>query len=280
LQVPDPKLTLLLLLSGIAVVFALFWANAILKQSRDFAWPTPLQCAIGFVTDFLDTLGVGSFAVTTALYRFTGTVDDEKMPGTLNVGHTLPTILQALIYIQVFKIDVLTLWLLIIASGMGSYLGAYFVAKLPKQKVQVGMGLALLFASGLLFGKLMGWYPKGSDETLGLSGLNLVIGIVGNFVFGALMTIGVGAYAPIMVMVGLLGMTETTAFPLMMGSCAFLMPVASYRFIKSGKYDVQAALGLTSLDVVKWLVLFVVIYTAASMLYAALSAKQPVEVAD
>ncbi len=118
-----------------------------------------------------------------------------------------------------------------------------------------------------------------------MSGAKLAIGIIGNFVFGALMTIGVGAYAPIMVMVSLLGMNQKAAFPLMMGSCAFLMPVASYRFVKSGKYDVRAALGLTllglpgvaiaagivksmSVTTLNWMVVVIVLYTAVSMLYA------------
>jgi uncharacterized membrane protein YfcA len=238
----------------------------------------------------LDTLGVGSFAVTTALFRFGKVVDDDKIPGTLNVGHTLPTILQALIYIQVVEIDPTTLWLLIIASGLGSYFGVSFVTSLPKHKIQIAMGIALLVAVAFILGRLLGFYPQGNDA-IGLTGGFLVLGFIGNFVFGALMTIGVGAYAPIMVMVGLLGMTETTAFPLMMGSCAFLMPVASYRFIQTGKYDVKSALGLTllglpavaiaawivkslPLDAVKWLVVVVVIYTACSMLNSGLKSKR------
>jgi uncharacterized membrane protein YfcA len=288
--VPDPKTTLLVLLAGIAIIFSLFWGYSLRKQPKDSIWPNPLQCLIGFVTDFLDTLGVGSFAVTTALFRFGKVVDDDKIPGTLNVGHTLPTILQALIYIQVVEIDPTTLWLLIIASGLGSYFGVAFVTSLPKHKIQIAMGISLLVAVAFILGRLLGFYPQGNDA-IGLTGGFLALGFIGNFVFGALMTIGVGAYAPIMVMVGLLGMTETTAFPLMMGSCAFLMPVASYRFIQTGKYDVRSALGLTllglpavaiaawivkslPLDAVKWLVVVVVMYTACSMLNSGLKSKR------
>ena len=150
------------------------------------------------------------------------------------------------------------------------------------------MGIALLIAVSLIVAKLCALIPSGGTS-LGLSGINLAIGIVGNFVFGAMMTIGVGAYAPIMIMVSLLGMDQKAAFPLMMGSCAILMPVASYRFIRSGKYDARAALGLTLFGLpavaiaawivkglppayLSWLVVVVVIYTAVSMLY---SASQP-----
>lgn len=284
-SVPLGKLILLVLLSLIAMVFAAGWIRSLAKKSSEGIRPTPFQLIIGFITDFLDTLGVGSFATTTSLYRLGKVVDDDKIPGTLNVGHTLPTILQAIIYINIVEIDLWTLWILIISSVVGSYLGATFVSRLSKKGVQWGMGIALLIAVSLSIAKLCEWIPSGGTS-LGLTGISLVIGIVGNFVFGALMTIGVGAYAPIMIMVSLLGMNQKAAFPLMMGSCAFLMPVASFRFVSSGKYDARAALGLTLLGLpgvaiaawivkelplayVSWLVVIVVIYTAVSMLYSA-----------
>ncbi|MDX1928954.1 MAG: sulfite exporter TauE/SafE family protein [Pirellulaceae bacterium] len=289
---PLPKLILLLLLIGIALWFTITWVIALMR-SGPFQAPSPFQLLVGFITDFLDTLGVGSFATTTALLRAGKSVDDSKLPGTLNVGHALPTILQALIFIEFVKIDMWTLWLLIIASILGAYGGASFVSRLPKRMIQIGMATALLIAVTLLIASLLKWTPKGGSE-LGLTGTYLAIGFVGNFIFGALMTIGVGAYAPIMIMVNLLGMNQETAFPLMMGSCGFLMPVASYRFIKSGMYDARAAIGLTLLGLpgvmvaafivkklssegLNWLVVAVVIYTALSMLYAAFkpAASQP-----
>lgn len=283
-SVPLPKLILLLLLLGVAVWFTIGWVVA-LRRSGWTGWPSPYQLVVGFITDFLDTLGVGSFATTTTFFRLGKSVEDSKIPGSLNVGHTLPTILQALIYISVIEIDLWTLWLLIGASVIGAYLGAAFVTRLPKRAIQVGMGSALLVAVSFILAKLLGVIPAGG-EALGLSGPSLLIAFVGNFVFGALMTIGVGAYAPIMIMVSVLGMNQKAAFPLMMGSCAFLMPVASYRFVQSGKYDARAALGLTllglpgvalaawvvkemSTTVLNWMVVVIVIYTAISMLYAA-----------
>ena len=285
------KWILLILLVLVAIAFSVAWIASLIKKSEEGVRPSIYQLMIGFVTDFFDTLGVGSFATTTSLFRIGKVVDDDKIPGTLNVGHALPTILQAVIYINYIEIDVWTLWILIIASVVGSYLGATFVSRLPKKGIQLGMGIALLIAVGLIVSKLLGWIPSGGTS-LGLTGTSLILGIAGNFFFGALMTIGVGAYAPIMIMVGLLGMDQKAAFPLMMGSCAFLMPVASYRFIRSGKYDPRAALGLTlfglpgvvvaawivkelPLEYVKWLVVIIVIYTAVSMLTAALKTDTP-----
>ncbi|MFR3391175.1 MAG: hypothetical protein ACLTT1_11670 [[Clostridium] scindens] len=87
----------------------------------------------------------------------------------------------------------------------------------------------------ILICKLNGFGPFGMmGEEIGLTGGKLVIGIVVNFVLGALMTCGVGLYAPCMALCALLGMNISVAFPIMMGSCAFLMPPASVEFVKSG----------------------------------------------
>ena len=147
------------------------------------------------------------------------------------------------------------------------------------------MGLALMGAAGMLLMQQLKLFPGGGD-TLGLVGARLYIGLAGNFVLGVLMMLGIGLYAPCMILVSLLGMTPAAAFPIMMGSCAFLMPVSSVRFIKTRTYHVQAALGLalggipavliaayvfTSLPIgaVRWLVIVVVIYTSLNMLLTA-----------
>jgi len=81
-------------------------------------------------------------------------------------------------------------------------------------------------------------------------------------------------------------MYDKAAYPIMMGSCAFLMPAASVRFVRSGRYNLRAALGLAiggapavliaglivkelPLYAVKWLVVAVVVYTAIAMLRSA-----------
>lgn len=278
------KPVLLIILGATALAFAIYWAS-MLRRRRQWVMPTPFQMLVGFITDFLDTLGIGSFAVTTSLYRPFKTVRDELIPGKLNVGHTLPTIAQAFVFIAVVEVDVLTLWLLIAASVAGAWWGARLVVNLSKRAVQLGMGCALLVAATFLLMKLMNHEVK-DGEAIGLMGKDLFIAMAFNFVFGALMTIGVGAYAPIMVLISLMGMNAKTAFPVMMGSCAFLMPVASRQFIKSDRYDARAALGLTllgvpavcvaaplvdrmPLDMLKTLVLLVVVYTAITMLASA-----------
>jgi uncharacterized membrane protein YfcA len=236
---------------------------------------------LGFITNFFDTLGIGSFAPTTAAFRARRLVSDELIPGTLNIGHTPPTIVQAIIYITVIAVDRLTLVLLIGASVAGAWLGAGVVSRWEKRRIQRGMAMALLATALLIVLRMSGLFPGGGDA-LALRGWPLVAGVAGNALLGALMTLGIGLYAPCMAMVSLLGMNPTTAFPIMMGSCAFLMPVASLRFLQAGRYDRAAAIGLAvggvpgvllaaflvkslPLDAVRVLVVVVISLTAATL---------------
>ncbi len=283
----DPKSTIFVLLAVVGAGFIAVWAAALLRVSRaktERVAPNLWELFVGFVTDFLDTLGIGSFATTTALYRARRTIDDRLLPGTLNIGHTLPTILQAYIYINNVEVELKTLIAMIAAAVAGSLLGAPIVAGWPRRKVQRGMGVALLILVSVLIYRQLVKDP--TEGTQGLEGSLFAIGVGANFVLGALMTIGVGLYAPCLVLVSMLGMNSSAAFPIMMGSCAFLMPLASVPFIRQGSYSPRAALGLTlaglpaawiaakyvtSLDLkwVKWLVAIVVIYTAITLLVAA-----------
>src|SRR4051794_41094369 len=129
------------------VLLALFAAMFCAAWSMDLTWrkqwrlPTPFQGVVGFITNFFDTLGIGSFATTTTIYRIRRTVTDENIPGTLNVGHTIPTLVQAFIFIAVVKVEMKTLILLILASVLGAWLGAGVVSHLPRRKIQIGMGV-------------------------------------------------------------------------------------------------------------------------------------------
>ncbi|HWN98008.1 MAG TPA: sulfite exporter TauE/SafE family protein [Blastocatellia bacterium] len=284
------KALLFLALGAFLLVYLFIWWSAARRnrQGEPIA-PTPEQSAIGFVTNFFDTLGIGSFATTTSCFRLRKVVRDEHIPGTLNVGHTLPTFVQALIYISIIEVDMKTLVLMIAAAVMGSWLGAGVVAGWERRKIQIGMGTALLVAATLMLLKQLDLLP-GGGVALGLEGSALAIGLIGNFTFGALMSLGIGLYAPCLILISVLGMSPTTAFPIMMGSCAFLMPVASARFIRKGSYDLRAALGLAlggipavliaaylvvslPLSAVRWLVVVVVVFTALAMLKSAISKR-------
>ncbi len=291
---------LLIALGGFSAVFTALWGRDVAKKrarapevdvpDEDAAsarpgLPSPVQTFIGFITNFFDTLGIGSYATTTSIYKVFRLVPDHRIPGTLLVGHMWPTVAQAVIYITIIQVEMTTLALLIGASILGSWLGAGVVSAWPRRKIQIGMGLALLGASGLMLAKAVHWLPSGGD-TVGLHGWRLAAGLAGNFTFGALMNLGIGAYAPSLILFGFLGMNIRAVFPVMMGSCAFIMPTSGIRFIGRGSYASRAALGLAlggvpgvllAAYVIKelpvryllWLVIAVATYSAVAMLHSA-----------
>ncbi len=314
--------------------------------------PDPERIAVGFFANFFDALGIGSFATTTTYYRLRKLVRDELLPGTLNVGHCLPTVTQAFIGIAIIAVDPVTMILMIAAAVAGAWFGAGIVSKLPRRAIQVGMGIALLVAAVFMFAKVTGMMPSGEVtvgpagavlrasasasaaqvaslkpgeplelvdaghdwsevrvpatkaegyvETasaegivLGVRGLKLGLGLAGSFFLGAIMPLGIGYYAPCMVLIAMLGMNPRAAFPIMMGACAFLMPVAGAQFVRKKKYSLRASVGLAiggvfgsalallvvkSLDLyyVMWLVTFVIIYTGISLLRSAATEKKAV----
>jgi uncharacterized membrane protein YfcA len=275
-----------LALFGLYYVFVFYRGIKAASADGEPVRPSRLGLAVGAVTNFFDNLGVGSFATTTSIFRATNMVRDEKMPGTLNVGHTLPTFTEAIAATALFRtaINTGTLVEMIIAAVLGAWLGARVFGGWSRPKIQVGMGLALLAAVGIMLVRMQLNLPSG--DLTQLTGTKLIIGLAVQFVLGMLMTLGIGLYAPCMILVSMLGMNLTAAFPIMMGSCAFLMPIASANFISLKAYDAKAAMGLLfggipgvllsayvikslPLTALKWLVVVVVTYTAISMLMTA-----------
>jgi uncharacterized membrane protein YfcA len=280
----------LILLGTLAVcsaIFALRWWQAVRhgQTSRDApSAPTAPQLAIGFVTNFFDTLGIGSFATTTAAFRLLRIVPDEIIPGTMLVGHSLPVVAQAMIFIGAIGVDPWQMAALIAMCVLGGWTGAGIVASLSRRAVQVGMGTGLLVAATFMLLGMLGGFPAGG-AAMSLAPGALVFALIVNFALGALVTLGIGNYAPSLIMFSLLGMEPRAAFPIMAGSGAFVATIAGVRFIRAGRFHRSAALGLTlggipgvivaawlvqslPLDTMRWLVLAVVIYAAVSLLRA------------
>jgi uncharacterized membrane protein YfcA len=280
------KIALFIALGIFGCGFIFVWVLAVVHAPGKREAPTPLDYGIGLVVNFFDTLGIGSFATTTSCFKLWGLVRDEQIPGTLNVGVTLPAILEAFIYLAVVDVDVTTLSTMIAAAVAGSWLGAGVVSRWPRRKIQIGMGTVLLVTAAFGLMTQLQLFPGGGD-LLGLTGMKLLIAVAANFVLGALMTLGIGFFAPCMMVIYLMGMNPRAAFPIMMGSVAFLGPVASEPFIRRGSYNFKSALGLTlggipgvllaaflvrslPLRAVRWLVIVVVVYTALMMLRSAM----------
>lgn len=244
---------------------------------------------VGLIANFFDTLGIGSFATLTAMLRFFKLTHDRTLPGTLNASCTIPVAVEALIFITVIQVEPVTLFAMLAAATVGAFIGAGIVSKLDEKMVQISMGVALLIVAVIMLASQLKLMPVGGTA-IGLTGVKLIIAIIANFILGALMTLGIGLYAPCMALVFALGMSPKIAFPIMMGSCAFLMPVASAKFVKEGAYDRKASMGITvfgivgvliaaylvktlPLNILTWLVICVLIYTAIAMIRSASKSK-------
>ncbi len=289
------KHILFVALTVVAASFVVAWMRLARKTQSHGVRPvgsdqlegrhTAFHAVVAFVCTFFDTLGIGNFAPTAAAFKFRGSVPDEKIPGTLNVGYAIPTIAQAYIYIAIVEVDFGTLVLMIAASVLGAWLGAGIVAHWSRRTIQLGMGGALLAAAALMLMRQFNVGPAGG-EALTLEGPLLGLGLAANFLLGALMTLGIGLYGPCLILVSLLGMNPRAAFPIMMGSCAFLMPVGGTRFIREGSYSARTSLEMSlsglpavfiaaylvkemPLEYVRWLVMIAVIYAAMMMLRSA-----------
>ncbi|WP_027632699.1 sulfite exporter TauE/SafE family protein [Clostridium hydrogeniformans] len=274
----------LAVLGVITLVFAVFYIKDVISAGKEGNLGEGnfvIAGVSGFVVNFFDTLGIGAFAPLTALLKGFKLTRDKLIPGTLNVSCTIPVVLEAFIFIDGIKVEPVTLIGMLAAAAIGAVLGAGFVSKLDEKKIQLFMAVALLAVALIMLASQLGLMPIGGEE-IGLSGVKLVIAIVANFILGALMTVGIGLYAPCMALVYALGMSPAVAFPIMMGSCAFLMPSASLKFVKEGAYDKKASIAITifgscgvfiaaylvkslPLDILKWLVVVVILYTSITM---------------
>lgn len=286
----DPiKLVLLATIVVAGLVMAFVWAVAARRvDAPRRAAGTAGGFAIGFVTNFLDTLGIGSFAPTTAALKLFRLAPDELIPGTLNVGLAVGSILESLIFVTSVAVAPRLLAAMVLAAAVGAWFGAGVVVRLPRRAIQVGMGAALLIAGGVFAAHNLGLIP-GGGVAMDLAGWQFPFAVGASVVLGALMTIGIGMYAPTMILLALMGMHPLAAFPVMMGACALLMPVAGVRFVRSGWLAWGPALGLSlgafagvplaafvvkslPLYLLRWLVVAVVLYAALAMLWSARAA--------
>ena len=248
--------------------------------------PTLPEIVVGFVTAFLDALGIGSFAQMTAIFKLRRMVADELIPGTLNVGSTPSAFIEALVFVTAVLVDPVLLIATVGSAAAGAWFGAGIVAHLPRRAIQIIMGIALLIAGSVFTAMNLGKLP-GGGIAMGLAGWKFGLAVAINFVLGALMSAGIGLYAPCMITLALLGMHPIGAFPIMMGACALVQPIASFRFFESGRFAWGTSVGLTlggvvgvlvavyivkslPLTALRWLVIVVIAYAAVAMLRSAL----------
>ena len=272
-------------LSGVA--FA--WVLVTTAHRRGELRPGLESIGLGAVTNFFDTLGIGSFAPTTAWLKLRKMIPDSFIPGTLNAGHCLPTTVQALIFIHLVQVDPILLAACIVSAVAGSLVGVPIVVRLHVRALQGFVGAALLIAAGLYAMTNLNLMP-GGGEALNLPAGAFAIAVVVHFVLGALMTFGIGLYAPSLISLSLLGLNPIAAFPIMMGACAMLMPFSGIHFLRAERIDRRVVIGLAiggiplvlvaaflvkslSLWTLRWGVVVVVLYAAVLLLRSAFSSK-------
>lgn len=278
----------ILLLSIVAVngVFAIRFVRDLLKNRVDALQEPgrgPFLAAWSVLVFFLSTFGVSDFALSTIVYRAKKLIPDEKLPGTLNAQCVIPVAVMALAYISVISVDTLTLVLCIAAQAAGAYIGPGIVVKLPVKVIRRFIGAGLVIAALFIAAGRTGILPAGGTATA-LAGAKLIVAVAALFVFGALNNIGIGSYAPTMATIYALGISPAVAFPIMMGACAFSVPVGSMQFIRFGRYGrkltlfastfgiigVLAAVYIVkrlNLSALQWVIAVVVLYAGLDILF-------------
>ena len=285
-----PLLVFYLALGAAGVAFVIGGVKAA-RRTTEIRKPTVWEYLIGAVVAFFDTLGIGSFAPTTAILKLYRIVPDELIPGTLNVGLTTAALAESLIFVTSILVEPLLLVSMVLSAAAGAWLGAGIVARMPRRAIQITMGIALLIA-GSVFTAINLHALPGGGEAMGLVGWKFGFAVGVNFVLGALMSAGIGLYAPCMITLALLGTHPLAAFPIMMGSCALLQPIAGLRFFENGKFGWGTSIGLAigglfgvfvaayivkslPLTWLRWGVIVVIAYAAFAMLRSAAQARVP-----
>ncbi|CCF02803.1 Integral membrane protein [Streptococcus macedonicus ACA-DC 198] len=240
---------------------------------------------IGYVTDLLDTLGIGTFATSTALFKATKLVeDDKKIPATLSTAHIIPVLIEALCFITIVEVNLTTLFVMAMASFLGAFVGTRITKNWNTRQVQRVLGILLIVAAFIMFYRLIA-NPGASisESTHGLYGIWILVGAMFNFTIGILMTMGLGNYAPELIFFSMLGINPSVALPVMMLDAAVIMSASTTDFIKSGRVNWPGVLGiiiggsfgvltaaffLSKLDInhFKILIVFIALFTGTSLL--------------
>jgi uncharacterized membrane protein YfcA len=283
---------LLALLVPIILATLVFSVVLIKSAVAGRAWPTLETLALGAIVNFFDTLGIGSFAPTTAWLKFRKLVPDRLIPPTILVGLTIGAVVESIIFLLRLGVQVDPVLLVgcILACTTGGLIGAPLVHRTRVWIVQLIVAVGLTLAAIAYAMTNLHWMPGGGTAS-SLSLALTIVAIVANFVFGVLLNYGVGNYAPTLVVLSLMGMNPRLCFPIMAGAAALMGASAGIRHINTGNLDLRVVVGLTvagipavfvaaylvvsmPLEVLRWLVLVVVLYAAAIMFRAALQGRR------
>jgi hypothetical protein len=283
---------LIALLVPLALAIVAFTAILLRAVYARGAMPNLEGVLLGAITNFFDTLGIGSFAPTTAWFKFRKLVPDRLIPPTMLVGHGLPTMAQSVIFLILLgvMVDPVLLVGCTVSVLMGGLVGAPLVARARVWVVQLVVAAALLVGASVYALTNLHMMPGGGTAA-SLPLTLTVVAIVANFIFGILLNFGVGNYAPTLIMFSLMGMDPRLVFPIMASGASLTVAGAGARHVAVGEIDFKIALGITlggipavlvaalvvkamPLEPLRWLVFIVVLYAAAVMFRAAMLGRR------
>ena len=276
----------ILLMLGLAV---LLYGAALLRAALAArVAPKAEAVALGAVVNFFDALGIGSFAPTTAWFKFRRMVPDRLIPQTMLVGLTPPSIAESIVFLALLGVMVepVLLFGCVVATFAGGMIGVRLVNRASVWIVQAVVTVGLVLAATAYLMSNLHLFPAGGTAT-GLPPIPMAIAIVASFGFGVLANFGVGNFAPTLVMLSLMGMDPRLCFPIMATGASLMGVGASVSHIKVGEIDLRVVLGLAlggipavlvaalivkemPIEALRWLVFVVVVYAAAVMGHAAL----------
>jgi uncharacterized membrane protein YfcA len=277
-------IALLVPLTLAILAFIAILARAAIAKRAD---PNPEALVLGAIVSFFDTLGIGSFAPTTAWMKFRRMVPDRLIPPTMVVGLGPPAMAESVIFLILLgvRVDPVLLFGSAIAVLLGGLVGAPLVARARVWIVQLVVAIGLLLAAIAYAMTNLHLFPGGGTAA-GLSLPLTIVAIVASFGFGILLNFGVGNYAPTLVILSLMGMDPRLCFPIMASGAALMSAGAGVRHIQFGQMDLRVVIGLAiggipavlvaafivksmSVEMLRWLVIVVVLYAAAIMLRSA-----------
>lgn len=278
----------------VPVVLATLMFTFVLVQAaiKARAAPTIETVVLGAVVSFFDTLGIGCFAPSTAWLKFRRLVPDRLIPPTILVGLTITAVVESIIFLIRLGVSVDPVLLVgcVLSCLMGGLLGAPLVHRTRVWIVQLVVAVGLFSAAIAYAMTNLHLFPGGgSASALPLS--LTIAAITANFIFGVLLNFGVGNYAPTLVILSLMGMDPRLCFPIMAGAAALMGAGAGIRHIRIGEIDLRVVMGLTiggipavfmaaylvvtmPVELLRWLVLFVVLYAALLMLRSAIVGRR------
>ncbi|MBK2027515.1 sulfite exporter TauE/SafE family protein [Allofrancisella guangzhouensis] len=283
--------SLIILLSIFCTIYMVY---KLVKQQDNFSALTFKQSIIlasSGVTAFLaDTVGVGSFAVNIAIAKTFKLVRDAELPGFVNGAQVIPGAIEAMFFLGVLHVDVVTLVVLVLGTTLGGFIGGIFASKIKTSTIRLIMIFAFTLVIFLLLGKLLGFLPIGGS-LMKLTGIKLVLGFIGMFAAGFLVCFGVGLFALVQAILFLLGMSPLVAFPIMTTAGAIQQPVTTFAFTMNNAIPLKKALivGIfgvigvfigfhvvtaLSIEQLQWLLVVVIAYNTINLLNSYYKSKK------